>query len=865
MLDKVILNESIQDLFPDLVNTKFWYNNKVASLFTEQALLPFLVYQNTIDDQHRLIGLYLPVSCSVTNLIPFYIMMGHYRKALNSVMQQNDYQVQTFKPNEKQIYYNGGVYSLISVDFINRQITFKSGVGKIISVSFLQSYNIKWGKSSLDIGDKIDSFERIDNASQQNIFTFPIPLNYQKTEGVIIFTNTSKFENLLQNVKVSGTDFREHLRIEKAVFSSNGVDIKFELLSKPNTRKKPVSLIIARIDAFRSYDLILAAGKGKLGHIKTVIIDDFDELIKRWENTDTASEEIKILDEVYFQKIAQKRIKDFYFISNNSSLNVHEFLKKFGITYNPWLLKPLEDILINEGNIDFVPKIALTDVQSSRFENLNHTVNSLIAEWKNLAESTFCNGDILTPIKLLYDLRTKVNSFFNPNNIETLLANISLSIEQLFSKWFSSGQDYGVINRTRKLLEEIVGKNDILLNYKLDIVIRELTNNRISGQIHIVSDNNDLEDINWLTEAINTAFPDIMPVHYYKSEFIASLLENNERKQLVFYLFSDKKCINTAVANILGITQFFILNKVSFQFAKFQIEKYRHLQAEVGQTNLKYELLNLNQIIETGESTNSGLIDIQYIKKEIVDPKNESQSVEKEFEIQELLEEVIQKHYNNASSKVSLNKYMLFFDDGTFIEVLNNKRFFIYEDDKEFDEIDKVFKNVTALRTGDQVIIAKRALNIKDLLEQTLNTKEEYRNALEIDKQWRVAIAAYLDNNNLDLEQFSQILLNHHFKIGESSIRHWIDSETRRPDNFPKLLRCLYTLNIISENQILLFDKCNSDLKSFQISFVRTAIRKLIARLHGINYHDDDVFNDDMLSDFLNHIEIKRINSIYKL
>src|SRR5690349_6456985 len=136
MLDKHFLKDLIIKNFPDLENTSFEFNDKQSQSFSKKYLLPFLIYQNTVDSNNRLISLFLPNDKSLTNLIPFYVILGQYRKAIDIAMNDMNFQNQTFKLNEKPVSYNGEICSLILIDFINRKIHLQSGRGSETQVTF---------------------------------------------------------------------------------------------------------------------------------------------------------------------------------------------------------------------------------------------------------------------------------------------------------------------------------------------------------------------------------------------------------------------------------------------------------------------------------------------------------------------------------------------------------------------------------------------------------------------------------------------------------------------------------------------------------------------------------------------------------
>jgi len=861
MLDKEYLSEIITSKFPDLYNTKFEINSQTISSFTLGNLLPFLVYQNTIDLNHRLIGLYLPEDKSIINIVPFYMIIGQYRKLLNKAMEVNNYQNNSYSVDQIQVTFGGSIAYISSVDFINRQLNLKFAQGKEMKLPFVKSYKIAFlNKHGQTLNNKIEAFEKIDQADQTNIFTLPFDLKENQYEGVIIFTNTSKFESLIQNIKVSGNDLRNHLNIEKVVFPSNSSEHKFIRLSNLKTANKPVSVLVARQDAFNAYSQILASGGKRLTHIKTIVIDDFDELVIRWDKAGRVGEEINELNENYFKQLNENNLKDLYLICRNSSLNIHEILKKFEINYHPWLVKPIEAQYLNE-EISIAPEITITNVGDSKFENLNESINILINSWKNLSDSNYCNGEIVTPIKHLYELRAKLNSFFSPNDFKILLNDFLINLALLRSKYFFAGQDYNLISNTENLIKN---KFIEIKNYKFDIIVDFLKNKAISGLVMIISDNDNNNDILWVQNSIRGLFPFIRIEHHHKKKSFQLKSFNSNNSEVIFYLSADKITIGKSLGNILAVQQMFILNNKAYSFALNYSKKYQQLQNEVGNSQFQYSLLNSLEPKNSSAANDFGIIPIKYKKNEIDDEKVQESIQFVETELNDLVEGIILKHKNE--NPFTSDKYMLLFDDSTFEIFPENRRMYLYEDDKETDDIEKSLKTVCELRAGEQIIIPKKNAQIKDLLNQVLEKNRNFSESIETDLKWRILINNHIKRCGIDLNFFRRKLKSNGFVIGsDQTIQHWIDSDTRRPDNFKGLLNALARLEIINMSEINSYDVHNLELKSIQIRFVRTAIVKLLSRLNGIDVEYDENFNDELLNDFIDHIEIKKISSLYKL
>ncbi|HEV7346874.1 hypothetical protein [Telluribacter sp.] len=866
MINIELITQIIQTYFPDLANTYFSINNNTTPTFTERYLLPYMIYNNSVNPQNRVIGLYLPEDYNIVNLIPFYIIMGKYRKALNNT--QHGFTNQYYTLGQKQVVYKGNICSITSVEFINRQITITSGIGHIIKMTFTNLYQLQWEyRSAHDVRDLICSFKKIDKAVEGNIFNFPIPPTYDEYEGAIIFTNTSKFESLLQNVKVSDSDLRKHLNIQKVVFSPD--EIKFQLLS--NTRKtgnKPVSILIARHDAFRAYEAIIEAGNGDLDHIKTIIIDGFDELSDRWNKSDRLNEEYRWLNDNYFERVYNHHLNNIYLITKNNNLYIHDRLINLQINYTPWLLNPVEEQILNNGaNANLEANIVVTNIGCIRYEDLNRRITNLLYRWRILAQESFCNGEVLKPISCLNELSTKLNSFYDPDSFTVFRDSFLSTLDQIQIRWFANGQDYNIIIETQSLINDIFNIPEYFVNYKLQCISDLVANMNINGSICIVSDNTNMDDKRWIEGRLNAICPNISATCYHKSKLHNINSNNDIVPTAIFYLTSNRKLVGTVSSNILANRQVFVLDSRSYSFTMRTLRRHRHLQVEVGNINTKHELLGVEvppnmQVDEMNE-----LIPIDYRWHDIDnanDGNNNPNDIDgPDDDYEDPVDDLDISPIIPITPRGPVSMCIMLFDDNTSITVPLNRNFFIYED-SDFKDVDKLMKPTIQLKEGDQIITTKSGVHAKELMEQSLKKNPNFRQIIKLDERWRLQIKNYL-GNSMDVEYFCKKLKEHGFIIGPAAVVNWIDNETRRPDNFKKLLLTLNIVGIIDINDINSLDKANSELKSIQIKFIRTAMQKLIAQLNGIHLEEDEVFTNTLLDEFINHIEIKKIYKIYHI
>jgi hypothetical protein len=862
MLDKKYIKEEVKRLFPDLVNTNITLNDRVSDLFFENTLLPFLIFQNTVDVNHRLIGLFMPEASSSNHLVPFYVILGQYRKALNKIMSSQSFQSESYEANQKQIVINGNISSIISADFMNRQLVTRSGDGRELTVPFLESYKLNWNyRSAIDIRNRLEAFEKIDKSGSGNIFNVPIAPKQHDYEGVIIFTNTSKFESLLKNVKVSGSNLKEYLNIEKVVFTHDQ-NIQFVRVSQNQTKSKPVSVLIARQDAFRSYENIINAGNGKLNHIRTIIIDDFDDLINSWERNSCLQDELFWLSINYFQKLQRKELKDIYLITKNSRIDIHEILISSDIKYNPWLLLPLEDKQIEH----LQPSVTIIGINEKKLGNLLDDITQLAYRWKTLAQVNFCQGEILKPIYGLYELKTRLNTFFDLKSLREFVINYIDSLNELRHRWFFSGSDFNVINDTIKFMrDEIINREPV--NYKVEALCKSIEKCKTTGKCVIVGDNGNINDSLWLNEFMCNKFNQIEFRYVQGREFNSSRdIVFGEELESIYYLTANKKIIAKALGNILAVNQVFILDGKAFSFTEYYTRKLRNIQSEIAIDIIRYSLLNIEAPLDKTETLKEGLLELNissemkaYLYQDEFDSFETS-------EIQQLVEQILEPKV--SKSPHIEDNYLLFFSDGTILPLAGSRNVFIYEDDQIHNnyEIDNLTKSVKYLESDEQIILPRRDLEVKDLINDALKKNPHFSEMLKTDEKWRDLIKYFISSEQIDIRHFRARLKEYGFSIStDVSISDWIEGERRRPQKFRKLLTTLSELKIIDEKDIEVYNKCNYEIKSIQIKFIRIAIKKLISKLNGIELIDDSLFTDDILNDFIDHIDIKKIISIYKL
>lgn len=860
MLNKNYLLDFISKEFPDLKNTRFNINDVSISAFTENTLLPFLIYQNTTDSKNRLIELYLEENSSSANFLPFYVAVGFYRKAVNKALSDQKFSSQKFQPEKKKVRYEADICSITEINFLSRTLQLRSGVREF-ELSFDEDYKLRWDgyNSSRDIKQKLDSFYELYGASQDNIFTMPFDISNRHHEGVILFSNVTKFEMILRNLKVSGNDLRQHLNIQRVVFNS---DIKFQLISASKTKNKPATILVSRHDSFRALDNIIKSGNGSFDHLNTVIIDDFDELLNSWEKTGDLRENLDELNDSLFSRLGTD-LKDIYLLCKNRNFSLHEVLRKNNIASLPWLISPKENLSLNNRRFK-EQNISVKRLLDKKIELIQDELDELIMKWRDLGKLYFCNGVVLKNIISLYLLRDKLSSFYCPNNLFSLIYSIIIALNDLKTMWFFNNQDDGVIDYTIDFLKNELDKTSIESNVRLKELVSLISQSGPSTKkIEIITNNIDETDIMYFQNELRLMSLDVKIEYFNRKSYFKRTIANNGIPDLLVYLIWNNDFLNSAITNINAKRQVFLTNSKSFKLIQNLVQRKYNLVKNIGGTRFKYELMNMmvpESYVEVQTFGCVDFIDLGIEEKGIEEPsEKEIQNLEIEDCVKDILEVInSDKEYSSRNVK----SYLVYFDDGSYLELPENKTVFYY-DDHSMEDDSSIQKDVKDLIPGDLVLVPRKRAELKTILDDALNQNEKASSSLKYDNEWRYKINEFIRNRKWDLSCFRERLNENNFKIvSDHTIRNWIDGETIRPHNFKNLLDSLVGMGILTEKETEVYLRENKLLKTLKTSFVRSAVHKLIYSLKGIIDVKHEIFDEKLLNAFIDLVDIKPVSGI---
>ena len=866
MLSKKEVSKEITRLFPDIEFTKLAFGTSKVDEWVESSLLPFLFYQNTVDSKHRVVNLFLPESSISKNMVPIYIAMGFYRKAIERAQNKSIFKNNTFLGESKQVVTrnNSKICSIRLIDFISQNIRLNDGS----CIDFDSMYKLNWElyRNAKDVKEQIDSYlkigKNIKNANNGNIFNFHIQPNETDYEGAIIFTNVNDFISKLRSTKVCGENILDYIHIKKVIYCKDTESYKVETISsKRKTSDKPVSILVSSLDNAYDFKKIISSLAPTLNHIKTVIWDDFDDILKLKKN-----ESVNFDDDVigsiktnYFDRVIDKSLKDIYLINKNHNIDIHSIIKKLelGDVYYPWLLKPAEKLAFEESDC-IKSQIIISVIDNSNYYITRNRINDLINSWKQLATDYSLGGEVIKNVSFLYELLDKMQTFYDIENLNSKIISYCGLLDEFKNQWFQNNQDCGIIDSTVNLCNSFVAKN---LNFKIPIIENELNKIQLTnGTVIIFSKNQERIDQLYLEKKLNNSFSNLKFVFKTSSDIIKESPLCANLPSAVFYLDFRGKLQTAPFINIYSKNQIFVIDNQELNYLKKTHNYNKKIFSEVSSDSNKLALLNLDgsQYILNDENIEF----IMPVEKQI----SEVEKVD-EFTINSLeafVKSIFKNNIplaNKTSSK--LNEYIVFFDDGSTLIEAHSKKVFVFD---ETNSLDQSWISIEALQPNNEILTLNRGGEIKDLINELLLKKESYSPIIRNDKKWRDHIKNYMINNSLDLQSIADVFTNNGFKIHEMSIDNWIDGYVSTPQKFKELLILLSKLGIININDVVSIYESNKKLKEIKITFVRESVKKIICELKGIPYYSENTLVDsETINKLASYISIKKVKFVNKL
>lgn len=873
MLNKDKLNDYIKRKFPDLDKTSIKLGDKVPGSWIESKLLPYLFYQNTIDNKRRIISLYLPEASTSKNLLPVYLALGFYRKTINDVLVRYNYKTDYTK-DEKQVVYKGAVCKVRLLDFISRQIHLQEGTGSQHVVPFNDLYELRWQyKNAEDIWNSIIEYQKY-SSGEDDIFNCQISPDEEDFTGAILFTSKkASIKEVLKNVYINEKHILKYLHIQEVVYDKGNDKYKFQSLSTAKgVISRPISLVIASEEDFNAFDNIKKQAEGKFNHINTVVFSDFDELVKKSYRNNNEDVLKDSLHQNYFQVLDEEDLMDVFLVNKNYNLDIETWLndsleQEINKQRFCWLVNPVERISIEGYSNSIQHDVEFHAIRDKEYVNFINEINRFINKWMGLAEECPCNEESLIGAEILFDIRNRLNSFFHPSKFREDIQNYIKKLMELQDKWFGNGSDNGLINETNSLLRTMCDEEVCNCNQKLKYLLNYFKPERRNTKLLIITGRKlSEEDTEYFKQSINEISPSAeCEFKFYKDNITEVLTLHDIYDYCILFTFREK--YRTApLVNIYAKRHHFLLNSLEYGYAKREIiRKTFPIIESLTDIRKKLDLLNLDYSFgETMVLSKPNFIENQ--PDEQMEPEREYMEVELEsFDFDAFVESVLSKRSEtDLCYSKEIPEVMIFMDDGSYYRYPDHKMVFVYGED--LSSIDQARKSVGNLSEGDTIFFVKSDGDVKDTIFNLLKSKPEFEKIVHDNQEWRDKLEQKADTLNNDMCRLNALLEENDFPISLSVPNEWINGNTTRPHNFDKLLITLVKMDVIHKQKIPDYLKAVKTVKSIQITFVREAIKKMIAYIDNIPYTSNNrLINDEIIDEFMERVELKKVNTVIKL
>lgn len=788
-------------------------------------LTPYLAHKNTIDNQNRVISFYTSEGSKQQKLLPFYIGLSNYYKAFSEI--KSEYSDAALENNSLEFALNSIIDELptkfnylnkkwrkkeltIDIERNNRIHLFiesierypRSIAPRIQDIlpslkKYIKNYSDLEHKVNssqvelntfLDENDEFLKFKKIRDSSESKIGINEILklgniINLSPAAGVLLFTNKTKYRKLIESTFINGKPITDTFSIAEIKFKNNG---EIEVLN--NEVNRPI-IFYCSSDYYGGWKEIIE----ELGvdYVNTIVIDDFDSILNKEIRSDFElfrdfAESIKSA-----QKI--KKLKDVYFLDEDSNFHNSKYFEKFKLDFYPWLLNYQERSSLNGENDDknCHKTISISDDFGaqfwSRFKTIVLQLNLIVKIETNLEGK----ANILTLLRKGYDLLSRITSFYHPDvkfEIRDYLRELKVFNEQIES---SSLKDK-IIG-----LEEVIESN-LLLNNKIKSISSIIKNWARSNSV-IVSKNNNSED---KKEAQRIIFEETNQ----KIEFIGldelkpSTLKNYDN---AFFLHFSGKYTRTLFLSKFCENQFIILNnKSETGYYRKCFQNFVPEIIELSDFDNKLILLNLEEQEELIERNKIEYHFEDYIEYKVEEFKTSSDKVtediiEKEYKdieeqdfsyvIEKMLQSVEEETSKRSSGNHDFTSYLILFEK-SFTKVPEWKHFHLMQD-SESDDFNDQKKKVSELNIGDKVFLMEGFNNdFNELLTFLKNEYSELDKHFDAANSWRLDLINQYEEEGGFYTKLNLFLKNNGVVVSNPTVEKWVTGITIMPDSLPQLI-----------------------------------------------------------------------------
>jgi hypothetical protein len=788
-------------------------------------LTPYLAHKNTIDNQNRVISFYTREGSKQQKLLPFYIGLSNYYKAFSEI--KSEYSDAALEDNSLEIALNSIIDELptefnylnkkwhtkeltIDIEKNNRIHLFIESVERFPRSIAPRIQDIlpnlkKYIKNFSDLEDKVHhtqvelntfleendeflKFKQIRDSSESKIGIYEIlklgnTINLSPAAGVLLFTNKTKYRKLIESTFINGKPITDTFTIAEIKFKTNG---EIEVVNDGDNR--PI-IFYCSSDYYGGWQEIVE----ELGvdYVNTIVIDDFDSIL----NKEIRSDFEFFRDFAESINTAQKtnKLKDVYFLDEDSNFHNSKYLEKFNLDFYPWLLNYQErsSLIGKNTNENCHKTISISDEFGSkfwsRFKTLVLQLNSISKFETNLENKAW----ILTLLRKGYDFLSRITSFYHPE--------IKFELRDYLKELRAFNEELESISLKDKIqgLAEVIESN-LLTNDKIRAISSIIMDGGKSKSVIISKNNSSIDK--------KEAQRIILEETNQEVEFIG--LEELRPSTLgsydnAFFLHFSGKYTRTLFLSKFCKNQFIVLNnKSETGYYRKCFQNFAPKIIELSDFDNKLILLNLEEQEELIERNKIEYHFDEYIEYKVEEFEDSSDSnsedvIEEEVkDIEEqdfsyVIEKMLQSDEGDTSKSSSgsqdFTSYLILFEK-SFVKAPEWKHFHVMEDYESTYSNDHK-KKVSELNIGDKVFVMEGFNNdFNELLTFLKNEYVELAKHFDVANSWRLDLINQYEAEGGFYTKLNSFLKTNGVVVSNPTVEKWVSGMTIMPDSLPQLI-----------------------------------------------------------------------------
>jgi hypothetical protein len=837
---KEIVSDRIENELFFLSKINFDFQFKEDSNYISNALLPYLFYTNAIDNNSRIIPVFLHKREDIIRA-PLFYALSIFKIYADNFINNKNFTNQSYKDKDINILaLNGSVCKLKSINYTSQDIILDTGSG-LQPYDFKDSEILKQKNSRTNYIKNLKNIFKDIEAYKKSIRIENNPLKLiremNSTEfrrkntfhGALFFSKNSKFLNSkdYKDFTINGEKFLNTIPTSKLDLKEGEMNF-----TRMGDRRKEAGkqineieefLIFTHMDNYKGYFEI----KKEKNWLDTLIFD-FTDNLKDLEDV------LNTIKNDYKESLNNKDIKNIFLLINEKNLNAYKTINRTGLNNTPFILNREQKKNLLSNNNFLEPKI----IQCSLNE-LNKKFKQAEKIIKNQCSQVPMINLVDSVLKPFFEIKKRYFSFYNKNELIQKINSFEDSLKKVKSEWFPTSEFYEDFLVLFSLLKEL---KENLTNSKVESLKELITDTNL--KTCIISYNDNEQDKQFLRNNLEP-----VNIEFINPRNLKHPLSDLKKYDNVFILNLNRELSYVTSLNIFPNNVYLLLD--SYETKIYEMTK--NFIGNISSEKVLSEVLNI-------EYKNNEEDPIKLVADEIQESH--------EFNLDVFIDSVLKSNQNNNLYNESLKEkntesIMLFFEDGNSLKVNENNYFFIHKED--IVSLKECHVRAKDLTTGDILFLFNRDSDeFEKLIWEIAEDYPKIKDLLNLDLKWRENIREYIEKEGISIDEFRKILNREGHRIQSSqAIQTWLNNDVYQPRMFNSLVNILSELDILTEVDLEQVKEATKTVKALKTRLPSELAKIQFAELNGLEYKSNFEF-PELTKKMFRFMDIKTISVIVK-